>query len=269
MQEVAWAAFFLVILIGCSLAGWASQRLLKEHHKSSATTDSARTIVGMVVTFSALVLGLLVTSVKSDFDDHTGVYRRYGIALFEFDRRLQEYGPDTDAIRKTLRAYTASVIADTWPDEPAPAGDYPRDVHPVTPGSDETAEFTTMMTQMDRATLKLAATDALHLRLADLLREEVRAIEGIRWSLIERSDSRLSPILMAVLMFWLAIVFLVFGMVSPRNRLTLFVLILSALSVASSLYLILDLNTTTGGFITVPSRPLRDALWHMDQGGGA
>ncbi len=264
-MEVLDGLVILILLLGCSQFGWWAQRWLKEDHKKSPTTESARTMAAMVVTVAALVLGLLVTSVKTDFDEHAAVYRRYGIALFEFDRRLRDYGPATAPIRAMLRAYTAAVIADTWADEPRPSGNYPWPVHPVQPGSDETAEFTTMMAGMDEATQSLAPTDAPQARIARLLKEAVRNLESIRWSLVERSRSKLSPVLLGVLVGWLAVVFLVSGLVSPRNRLTVTVLILSGLSVASSLYLILDLDSAVGGFISVPSRPLRDALWHMDQ----
>jgi hypothetical protein len=69
---------------------------------------------------------------------------------------------------------------------------------------------------------------------------------------------------MSVLLFWLFIVFVIFGIVSPRNGLMILVIGLSAVLISSSLYLILDLDTSLGGFITVSSQPLRDALWHMD-----
>ena len=51
-----------------------------------------RLIVTILVTFAALVLGLLVTSAKDDFDQHTALYQRDGIDLAELDRRLVEYG---------------------------------------------------------------------------------------------------------------------------------------------------------------------------------
>ncbi|MDX7952668.1 hypothetical protein P7D22_15975 [Lichenihabitans sp. Uapishka_5] len=265
MTDVFDAVLILLLLLVCSHLGWWAQRWLKEDHRAPPSTESARTMAAMVVTVAALVLGLLVTGVKTDFDDHAGAYSRYGIALFAFDRRLRDYGPDAMPIRTTLRAYTAAVIADTWPDEPRPSGAYPFPVHPVMPGSDETAEFTALMSRMDGGAQDLAPADARHTRLATLLQEDVRDLESIRWSLVERARSKLSPVLLGVLVGWLAVVFLVSGLVSPRNRLTVAVLVLSAFSVASSLYLILDLDSAMGGFIAVPSRPLRDALWHMDQ----
>ncbi len=66
-------------------------------------------------------------------------------------------------------------------------------------------------------------------------------------------------------MFWLIVIFTVFGLTSPRNGVIHVVIVLSAVSLSSSLYLILDLDTPFGGFMSVPSQPMRDALLHMDQ----
>ena len=47
--------------------------------------------------------------------------------------------------------------------------------------------------------------------------------------------------------------------------LTVIIVGMTAISVASSIYLILDLDTPFDGYIAISSQPLRDALWHMDQ----
>ena len=264
MLGVGWAALCLVILAGGSVVGMWLQTRLREHHKSRETTDAIRMIIAMVVTFSGLVLGLLVTSGKADFDDHNVIYRKYGIALIEFNQRLKYYGLQADAIRHELRSYTAAVFADTWSDEPRPTGDYPVHLHTIPPGSDESAELTEIMIQIDQEVQELSPPDALHQRIASILRTDIAQIEATRLTLVERSHSKLSSIFMAVLISWLFIVFVIFGVVSPRNILILIVIGLSAVAVASSLYLILVLDTPMGGVINVSSQPIQDALWHMD-----
>ncbi len=265
MVELQWAAFIFVLLIGGCAAGMWLKTRLKDHHRTQEALDSVRMIVGILVTFAALVLGLLVTSGKAEFDDHTDVYRRYGASLIQLDQRLQEYGAEAEPIRAKLRAYTASVIVDTWSNEPKPPGDYPRTFQLITPGSDESVEITALMSQIDSMIEALAPADPLHQRLASLLQDEVKAVETERWRLVEGTQSRLSPIFVTVLVFWLVIVFTVFGILTPFNILTVIIVGMTTLSVASSIYLILDLDTPFDGYITISSQPLRDALWHMDQ----
>lgn len=88
-----------------------------------------------------------------------------------------------------------------------------------------------------------------------------------RWMLIETAHPTISwPFLaLPLLMLWLLIIFAIFGLTSPGNSLIRVVILLSAISVTSSLYLILDLDTPFGGILAVSSQPLRDALANMDQ----
>ena len=264
MVEVAWSALILLLLVGGCAAGMALRRRLKEHHRSQETLDSVRMITGMMVTFAALVLGLLVTSVKADFDNHTDVYRRYGASLIALNQRLLAYGPDTRDIRLELRVYTAAAVADTWPRETLPSGSFPIHLDTVTGGSDESAKLTSLMDEIDAAIQTLHATDDLHQKLETLLEEDIKAVEQERWRLVEGTQSKLSPVFMSILVFWLLIIFVVFGILSPVNILTAIIVGMSALSVTSSLYLILDLDSPFSGFITITSQPLRDAVWHMD-----
>jgi hypothetical protein len=266
MVEATLASVFLALFVVCSAAGtWLHDRFADGRRNKDAI-ESVRMIVTIVVTFSALVLGLLVTSAKDGFDSETALYQRYGIALTEFDQRLAEYGPQVNPVRQALRSYTAAVFVRTWPNEPRPAGNYPTVLHPVTPGSDEMLETTALVMQMDDTLEQLQSTDAYHQRMANKLRDQVHEVENERWQVVEHRQSKISPIFVGILVSWLAIAFFTFGLVSPNTTVVHVTVFLTAFSVATSLYLILDLNTTLGGFITVSSQPFRDALWHMDQG---
>ena len=68
-----------------------------------------------------------------------------------------------------------------------------------------------------------------------------------------------------MLVFWLTIIFASFGLFSPRNATVITVLLLCALSVAGSLFLIMELDTPYAGMIKVSSAPLRSALAHLGQ----
>lgn len=264
MIESSLAFVCLLIFVGSSGAGtWLHDRI-QEHHRTREAVESVRLIVTILVTFAALVLGLLVTSAKEDFDQHTALYQHYGIDLVELDRRLLEYGGQADPIRRLLRSYTAAVYALSWPDEPRPSGEYPTHMQPVTPGSDEMAGLTALMNQMDNAIEDLQPADAYHERIASELQSQIHQVRDDRWRVIERSQSKVSAIFVGVLVMWLAITFVTFGLVSPNTTLVHVTVFLAAFAVAASLYLIMDLYTPLGGFISVSARPFQDALWHMD-----
>jgi hypothetical protein len=117
------AAVVLVILLGGSALGLFIRRLLSERHRSREVIDFVQLVVAMLMTFAALVLGLLTSSVKSSFDKVGTDVRALGIQLIQLDRSLREWGSETEPTRAALRTYTAAAIATTWPREPKPPGD--------------------------------------------------------------------------------------------------------------------------------------------------
>jgi hypothetical protein len=265
MTETAIAIFLLILLIAGSAGGLFCQGLLSERHKSKETTESIRIVVAILVTFTALVLSLLVTSVKADFDKHNDQYRTYGVTLIRLDTRLREFGVQAEQIRKELRAFAASVVLQSWPNEPPPTGQYIKTFTPLYAGSEETQEITKQLLNIDEEVRNLSPVGVYQLRIYLIIEDQLRNLEDIRWTLVEGSTSRVSTVFLAMLMFWLVILFFIFGLIVPRNGLVQLAVVLTSISVASTLYLILDLDSATSGFITVSSQPLRDAIIHMDE----
>jgi membrane-bound ClpP family serine protease len=60
--------------------------------------------------------------------------------------------------------------------------------------------------------------------------------------------------------FWLVVIFLCFGLSAPFNHLSFMVTALSALALASALFVIIDLYTPYTGIFTISSAPARQAL---------
>ncbi|MEX3762360.1 hypothetical protein AB3X85_15590, partial [Paraburkholderia phenoliruptrix] len=53
------------------------------------------------------------------------------------------------------------------------------------------------------------------------------------------------------------------GLIAPRNALALVTITLGAVSIASAIYVIVDLDTPLTGPIMISSSPMRDALEHL------
>src|SRR5471032_2267916 len=135
MVEISVAGLlFLLLLVSCAI-GLSLQARLAERHRSRETIDAIRLVISILVTLTALVLGLLTSSVKTAFDDFGGRLRGYGADIIALDERLREYGDAATPARALLRTYTAAAIADTWPTEPKPAGSYPTHLKSFAPGT--------------------------------------------------------------------------------------------------------------------------------------
>ncbi|MGO8801356.1 MAG: hypothetical protein ACLQE9_16240 [Roseiarcus sp.] len=264
MSEFTVATLLFLLLLLSSAIGVLVQRRLPERHRSRETIEAIRLVISILVTFTALVLGLLVSSVKSSFDDFSNHMRGYGVDMIELDQRLRQYGEAAEPARALLRTYVAAAIADTWPDEPKPTGDYPTHLKRVNPNSIEGEETGVLMQRLDDMIRNLEPADKIHRQLAALLAARMSHALEARWRLIETAYPTVSWPLLSLMTSWLVMIFTVFGLGSPRNAVIYATVVLCALSISSAVYMILELDTPLSGWIVVSSQPLRDALQHLD-----
>jgi hypothetical protein len=71
--------------------------------------------------------------------------------------------------------------------------------------------------------------------------------------------------MLVVLIFWLTIIFISFGLYVPRNATVVVSLLVSAISVSGAIFLILEMYSPYEGLIHVSTAPLRAALTHLGQ----
>jgi hypothetical protein len=265
MIEISVASLlFLLLLVSCAI-GLVLQARLAERHRNRETIDAIRLVISILVTFTALVLGLLTSSVKTAFDDFSGRLRGYGANIIELDERMREYGGAAEPARAMLRTYVAAAIADTWPKEPAPSGDYPLHLKVMSPGSIGSTELSTVLVHIDDTIRRLDPADNFHRGLAEQIETRMTQTMELRWRLIETARSTVSWPLLGLMTSWLVMIFVVFGLSSPRNRVVYATMLLCAFSISSAVFMVLELDGPLEGWIIVSSEPLRDALQHIDQ----
>lgn len=263
-MDIVYPLLLFLILLLSARAGWAGRRRLQERHASGDTVASIRLLMGMLLTFSAIVLGLLTSNAKQRFDGYNNDLSAFGADLIELDHRLRIYGPEASDIRKMLRSYTAAAIADSWPNEHLPPGDYPRFTREGRAEGIEMEDLGALLSKVDVEIEKLAPQNDYQKQIAARLRDRVAQTIQQRWRLILQTRSTISWPFLLVLTSWLSIIFAIFGLTSPHNGIVHIVVVLSALSIASPLYLILDYSDAVTGLLQLTSAPMRAALTHMD-----
>ncbi|MBN8247140.1 MAG: DUF4239 domain-containing protein [Verrucomicrobia bacterium] len=253
MSSFAIALLSAACILGGALLGMLLQRLLPGHHLGKEMQDLVKLSAGTIATLTALVLGLLVSSAKSSFDGiNTGIVQ--GAAkIIVLDRALARCGPEAKAVRDQLSHSVAAGIASVWPSEKSEVSalaafergkgmELVQDrLHEVTPGSEAQRQALAQAQQL--------AGD----------------LGQIRWLLIEQAQNQLPLPLLAILVFWLALLFVSFGLFAPRNAMALVVLSVGACAISAAIFLVLELNQPFDGFIKVSSAPLRNALQHLGQ----
>jgi len=82
----------------------------------------------------------------------------------------------------------------------------------------------------------------------------------MRWLFFEQRGSAILVPFLVLVVFWLSVLFMSFGLFAPHNATAVITLLVSAMAVAGALFLILELDHPFSGLIPISSEPLRNAL---------
>jgi hypothetical protein len=108
------------------------------------------------------------------------------------------------------------------------------------------------------------ATDAQR-QLFAAAQQIIGELRESRWLMIEQSQHAIPIVFLVVLLFWLTMLHISFGLFAPRNATVVTVLLICALSVSGAIFLILDMSHPMQGMVKVSSAPMRMALEHLGQ----
>lgn len=238
-------------IFGGALLGMRLQLMLPGHHLSKEMQDLVKLCAGIVATLTALVLGLLVSSAKTSFDAiNTGIVQASANVIF-LDRTLARYGPETKPVRDQLRSTVASDINTVWPDE-----------ENVEPGLPPVERKNAMETVQDRLNA-IEPDSEVHREMFVQAQQVASSLAQSRWLLIEETHNILPHPLLMILVFWLTLLFISFGLFAPRNVTALAVLFVGACAISVAIYVVLELNHPFDGVVRISSVPWRNALQHL------
>lgn len=233
------------------MAGMLLRSIVPKQHLSEESRGVIQLGIGLVGTMAALVLGLLVASAKSSYDAQSTELTQASANIILLDRILALYGPEARDVRESLRAIVVRITREVWLEEGQSA-----------------SQFGT----------KMASHENLYEEIQDLvpqndvqrsLKSQALAIAfnlgQTRWLMFEQGATSVSKPMLVVMVFWLAIIFISWGLFAPPNVTVIATLLLVALSVSGSIFLILEMYSPYKGLIQISSAPLRAALAQLGQ----
>jgi len=230
-----------ICIFGSALLGMWLRGVLPERHLDAETKDLVKVGVGLIGTMAALLLGLLVASAKNSFDARGSELTQVAANTILLDRALAHYGPETNEVRGILKVAVGRAIDQFWSKQSGVDARTNREIifdmiQALVPHSDVQRA---LQAQAESIAINLAQT---------------------RWLLFAQSGTAISTPFLVVVVFWLSVLFVSFGLFAPRNGTAIATLLVSAISVAGALFLILELDHPFSGLIQVSSAPLRNAL---------
>jgi hypothetical protein len=241
----------MACVFGGALLGLVLRLILPEHHLSADSKDVIKMGMGLTATMAALVLALLIASAKNSYDTQRTELTQISANVILLDRVLARYGPETKRARELLRSYVALTLDRIWPQdrsqpvslEPTAAlgNSFYDEIGGLAPQSEAQRSFKALA---EKTAFDLAQT---------------------RWLLYEQSGRSIPMPFLVLLVFWVTIIFISFGLFAPRNVTVVATLFLCALSVSGAIFLILELDRPFGGLIQISDAPLRNAVAHLGQ----
>jgi len=242
---------FATILAG-AFAGWVLRQRLPEHHLAEETKSLVSVSMAVVATASALVLGLLISNANSSFSTLGGEVTSLSAQILRLDQILRRYGPETDPARETLRHYAELKTADLFPDD-----------HPANVRLSATSTYE-LLQQLEDSLLALKPANSRDQWWLGQAMTLAAKIGDARWLLAQQVRQGTPTAFLALLVFWLTLLFASFGLFAPRNLTSAVTLTLCALAVAGAFGMILELERGFGGLIHISPQPMLQAVKTLD-----
>lgn len=237
-------ALFLIFM--SAVAGIFIQNTLPEHHLSEESKNIIKAARGVVVGLAALTLGLLIATAKGSFDTKGTELKASAAKTIVLNRLLLNFGDKSKDARDALKIVAENGI---------------KVIEEINKNG------------VDRKKVSGLGLDLLQKKLLELPddKPELNWLKNTalslgndiaisRWKIYENSSASVSPLFIAILVFWLMGIFFSLGLIAPFNTLVLTALFMAALSMTGAILLTLELDQPYGGLIQFSTDPLKIAL---------
>lgn len=240
-------SFLIFALILCGIfLGVLLRRTLPKHHLSKDSQDVVRLGVSLIATIAALVLGLLITAAKGSFDTQSSQVKQMTTDIILLDNLLAQYGPEASPIREQMRSTIGPFVDGLWREKQA--------------SSTAGFEFSASGEKVYLAIQALSPHNDLQRSLQSRAAQLSTDVAQTRVLLFVESDNLLPAPFLAILVFWLVVIFASFSLFSDLNTTVFTCLSLFALSASCAIFLILELSEPFSGLMKISSAPLLHAL---------
>jgi hypothetical protein len=235
------SAAFGLMLIFCYGLGLFVRPRLPLHHRSQEASEVVLAIIAMLVTFSAIVLGLMLNSSLNRLQHLNDLVSSLANSTISLDDKLVEYGPDAGLAHIAVVNYLKG---------------------------EQTGLSDEVSIRMGRASAQQIELQILHLQPADDYHktmqhdalEQYGTLVNVRFDLLTEAQSNSNWPFYLTLGVWLMLTYFTFGLNSEPNLFIAVALTLTLVAIFAAVFVILDMDTALGGLISISREPLSKAL---------
>ncbi len=247
------ASAFLGGSFGFALVGMVLHAKAPDRHLDDMSRDVVKLVMGLISTMSVLVLSLLISSSNASYNQQVNQLRALSANLVLLDRTLDSFGADANASRAGLRALVHETHDRIWSAE----GVKPEHLNSVETQRSVKAN----VAQLQSLTPK---TDLQRMLLGRIVLQSESVGQSLLLLFEALGDSIPTPF-MAVLVFWICMLFLGFGLLARFNATVTCAFLVGSISVAGAIFLVLEMSEPYSGLMQMSDQPLLNAMAQMDR----
>jgi hypothetical protein len=243
-----------LLTFGAGYVGMLVKGRLTERHLAADTRGVVGQVAGLLTLLLALVLGTLIGVSYAYFSTQKTELEGFAAQVLRLDQALAQYGPETKPLRDKLKAGIQAGYDTFWG-----GGDVGPDALTVGPpmaASQAVSDFlATLKPTSDQQKAALASAG-----LYNSMVEQSRLLMSLQVASLP-----VSPLMIAILVFWTVALFFAIGLFAEANALVLAALAFGAVSIAFAIFLILELGLPYTGLLKVSPAALQQAIEFVDK----
>jgi hypothetical protein len=250
MRPESFAVAVGLAIFAGGVLGLILQRLLPETFTTGGPRDMIGAVVGLLTLLSALTMGLLIWTAYGVYAGQNAAIQTLAAKVLQLDLALADYGPDANPERTRLRTAVGQAIDDVWGERESDKDFIAENFAAAVRGlRKEEGDLASLNPSTDAQKKALALANSI--------------VEAIGQARLQMSFALTNPVsypLILIVVGWAMALFCGFGLMSKGHMMSVVVVLVGALALSTSVYMILDLSSPYTGVFRASTAPLEQVL---------
>jgi hypothetical protein len=114
MSAIAISAIAFASIFGATVLGMLLRSILPDRHLGAESKEVLSLGTALIGTMSAVLLGLLISSTRTSYEEKRNQVIRMTADVIELDLLLKDYGPEARSARQVMRDAVQPMIESIW-----------------------------------------------------------------------------------------------------------------------------------------------------------
>ncbi len=242
-------AVFAAGALGLTLHG-----RLPEKHSPDKSAGMIGAMTGLLSLLLALVLGTFAGSAYTLYATQKSELETLGARIMQLDSALEAFGPETQPGREALRKALRQTYDEIWGDSTGTPSNV--DLKSIFAGTRMLDQYLLSLSPKSdgqKQALSMANSAATDINKTRLLMG-LQLASGIPWPML------------TIVICWSLLMFCGYGLVSPVNRTVVTSVGLGAITIASAIFMIVQLSNPYSGAFKLSAKPVMDTIEALGPG---